>query len=379
MKKKQILYSVMTVLTLFLMLPIFTYAQVSEDEQYREQLSAYDFSFFDRELDKETRRYLKELKADTFDFHSLFDMDTKQVGSLLYDMAQSRIKRPLKGAVSIIAYVVFAAMLSAVRGEHSAAMSDSFSTVSALAIAVFLTASVGSTVAMCTDALGVAGHFIYAFVPVFCSVVLASGKGTTAFAAQSMLLMLSQGVSFIASNVFMPVVNCLLALGICSGMREELKLEKLVTSIKNGLIWCISFVSGAFVCVLSLKTAVAGRADILGIRSARFVINSVVPVIGSSVSEGLLTIQTYSSLIKTSVGVVGILAIILLFLPPILEVALWRGVLSLCSTVSDIFDCRSVSQILSAYRYALLVANVLLILSALTTVVSVGLVIAAGD
>lgn len=70
-----------------------------------------------------------------------------------------------------------------------------------------------------------------------------------------------------------------------------------------------------FVSFLSFKTAVASRADAIGLRSVRFIINSVVPVIGSSISEGLLSIQSYSSLIKTSVGAVGIAAIASIFLP----------------------------------------------------------------
>ena len=120
------------------------------------------------------------------------------------------------------------------------------------------------------------------------------------------------------------------------------------------------------------------RADILGIRSARFVINSVVPVIGASISEGLVSIQSYSSLIKSSVGIVGIIAVMFVFLPSIIEVAVWRLTVTLCAVVSDVFGDSGISLVLSSFKDALLLANVILILSAVTTVISIGILIAAG-
>ena len=130
--------------------------------------------------------------------------------------------------------------------------------------------------------------------------------------------------------------------------------------------------------MLSVKTAVAAKADMLGIRSIRFAVNSVVPVIGSSISEGLLSIQAYSSLIKSSVGIVGIVAVVLVFLPAIVETAVWRISLSFCSVLSDVFGDKSVSSVLNAFREALLLANVIVILSMVTTVISIGILVAAG-
>ena len=130
--------------------------------------------------------------------------------------------------------------------------------------------------------------------------------------------------------------------------------------------------------MLSVKTAVAAKADMLGIRSIRFAVNSVVPVIGSSISEGLLSIQAYSSLIKSSVGIVGIVAVVLVFLPAIIETAVWRISLSFCSVLSDVFGDKSVSSVLNAFREALLLANVIVILSMVTTVISIGILVAAG-
>ena len=175
----------------------------------------------------------------------------------------------------------------------------------------------------------------------------------------------------------MPIINCFLAIGICSGLRVELNLERLINTLKRGITALISVSCAIFVSILSIKTTVSARADILGIRSLRFVINSVVPVIGGSISEGLLSIQSYSSLIKSSVGIVGIIAVALVFMPSIIEIVLWRIMLSLCLLISDIFGDSSVSLVLKAFKDTALLINVVLILSMVTTIISIGILIAA--
>jgi stage III sporulation protein AE len=159
-------------------------------------------------------------------------------------------------------------------------------------------------------------------------------------------------------------------------LRKELNLDRLVYTLKRIITTCISFCSAAFVSILSVKTAVASRADALGLRSIRFAINTVVPVIGSAISEGLLSIQSYSSLIKTSVGVVGIIAVFVVFLPSLIEIIVWRVFLSLCVIAGDIFGDSSVSTVLRVFRDAMLLVNVVLILSMMTTIISIGILIA---
>lgn len=199
----------------------------------------------------------------------------------------------------------------------------------------------------------------------------------TSFSVNTTLLILAQALNYISELIFIPVTNCFLALGICSGIRQELNLNGTIRMLKKIITTAISTMSAIFVSILSVKTAVASRADALGLRSVRFAINSVVPVIGSSISEGLLSIQSYSSLIKTSVGVVGIIAVISIFLPSLIEVNLWRLILSLASACGEIFDDASSVKAIETFKDVLLIIDVLLILTMVTTIISIGILVAA--
>ena len=365
-------------LLLFLLIPISSYSMDYSEEEYNETLSSYDLSSFEKELDADTYKMLDELGVLDFSYESITGLSFNDIVGLLKALFQKKAELPIKSSVTVLIFILLSAFLQSLKAESDDSVNMIYSTATALLVATVVLVKLTSTVSLASMAISVASNFVYAFIPVFCSIVVASGGITTGFSTNTTLLILAQGLSFISSNVFMPIVNCYLALGVTSSLRYELNLDKLLSSVKKIITTCISFVSGVFVSVLSVKTAVAGRADMLGLRSIRFAINSVVPVIGSSISEGLLSIQAYSSLIKSSVGIVGVMAVVLVFSPSIIEVVLWRISLTLCIIVSDIFGDKSVSAVLNAFLNTLLLINVILILSMVTTVISFGILIAAG-
>ena len=374
--KKTVIF--LCALLLFLLIPVSSYSMDYSEEEYNKTLSSYDLSSFEKELDADTYKMLDELGVLDFSYESITGLSFNDIVDLLKSLFQKKAELPIKSSVTVLVFILLSAFLQSLKAESDDSVNMIYSTATALLVATVVLVKLTSTVSLASMAISVASNFVYAFIPVFCSIVVASGGITTGFSTNTTLLILAQGLSFISSNVFMPIVNCYLALGVTSSLRYELNLDKLLTSVKKIITTCISFVSGVFVSVLSVKTAVAGRADMLGLRSIRFAINSVVPVIGSSISEGLLSIQAYSSLIKSSVGIVGVVAVALVFLPSIIEVVLWRISLTLCVIVSDIFGDKSVSAVLNAFLNTLLLINVILILSMVTTVISFGILIAAG-
>lgn len=359
----------------FMLILIPNAAYAAEDE-YNDYLNTYDFTAFD-DLSSEIKDVLDELGVSDFDYQKISNMSLTDVLDIIKDVFLGKIQGPVKASLTVVIFIIMSAFFQSFKITDGTSLNEIYSTITSLVISTLLIVKIGASITSASAALGIAADFIYAFIPLFCAIVAAGGGITTGFSTNSMLLILSQGLSFISSNILLPITNCFLALGICSGMRSELNLGSLISTLKRVISSSIAFCAAAFVSVLSIKTAVSARADILGIRSVRFLINSIVPVIGGTISEGLLSIQSYSALIRSSVGIVGIIAVTLVFLPSITEVVIWRLTLSLCSIISDIFCDKSVSLVINAFRDTLLILNVILILSMVTTIISIGLLIAA--
>lgn len=376
MKIKKIL--IVIFLIALILIPVCALAQEEyNEEEYIQTLEQFDLSFLE-ELDEDTYKVLDELGLTDFDYNKIIDFSFSDIADYLKEMIADGVKKPLYSCGIILLIIILSSFFQGFRESvNDSEMISLLSTVSALVIAVLLVSQLKYSISSACAAISVCADFIFAFVPAFCIIVAASGNTVTAFSTNTLLLSLAQALNFISENIFLPLSNCFLAVGICSGIRSELNLQQLIFNLKKYLTTAISVCATAFVSILSIKTAVSARADAIGLRSMRFAINSVVPVIGGAISEGLLSIQAYSSLIKSSVGIVGIIAVLTVFVPPVLNVSFWRLFLSLCRTVSDIFNDRSVSSVLKAFEDSLLIMNVILILSMVTTIISIGILIAA--
>lgn len=376
MKIKKIL--IVIFLIALILIPVCALAQEEyNEEEYNQTLEQFDLSFLE-ELDEDTYKVLDELGLTDFDYNKIIDFSFSDIADYLKEMIADGVKKPLYSCGIILLIIILSSFFQGFRESvNDSEMISLLSTVSALVIAVLLVSQLKYSISSACAAISVCADFIFAFVPAFCIIVATSGNTVTAFSTNTLLLSLAQALNFISENIFLPLSNCFLAIGICSGIRSELNLQQLIFNLKKYLTTAISVCATAFVSILSIKTAVSARADAIGLRSMRFAINSVVPVIGGAISEGLLSIQAYSSLIKSSVGIVGIIAVLTVFVPPVLNVSFWRLFLSLCRTVSDIFNDRSVSSVLKAFEDSLLIMNVILILSMVTTIISIGILIAA--
>lgn len=376
MRKFTAVFLLFLILFLLKAEPVFAEEKINDDE-YKNQLSSYDLSFFKKELDKDTYSLLQELNLNEFNYENISFLSFEKVIKVALNIVKTRLKSPVEGLLTILIYVILSSLFKSLKSS-GADMSDLYSTISSLVIAIALVVKISPTVTLGGACVKIASDFIFAFVPVFAVIVMSSGGITTSFSTNTMLLTLAQSLSFLESNIFIPIINCFMCISICSGLRSELNLQRLTSVLKSGITTVLSFTAGAFVSVLSFKTTIAARADALGVRSIRFMLNSTVPVVGGILSEGLLSIQGYSSLIKSSVGLVGIIAITLVFLPAIIETALWRGALSVGTVICDIYGDKSVSLVLTAFKDTMLLIGVTLIISMLTTVISFGILVAAG-
>ncbi len=371
---KRFLYGFI-VLILLLSVPLTAFSV--DDEGYEEYLENYDFSFLE-DLGSDTYDLLDELGLTTFDYNTLVNFSISDFTNSVKDILKGAAQTPLEACIVILVFIIISSFFQNLKSTMiDSEMSTLFSTVSALIIAVVLAIKMKTTISLACSSIAICADFIYAFIPVFCVIVATSGNTVAAFSTNTLLLSLAQTLNYISKNIFVPLTNCFLSIGICAGLRSELNLKSLLAFMKKYITTGISVCAAAFVSVLSIKTAVAARADAIGLRSIRFAINSVVPVIGSAISEGLLSIQSYSSLIRSSVGVVGIIAVVLVFLPAIIDVVFWRFFLSLSSIISDVFGDKSVTLVLKAFCDAMLIMNVILILSMVTTIISIGILIAA--
>lgn len=109
-------------------------------------------------------------------------------------------------------------------------------------------------------------------------------------------------------------------------------------------------------------------------RTAKFIIGSSVPVAGGVLSEALGTLTASMSLLKSTVGIYGVVICCLIFLPIIIELVLWRITLWIADFVSLQFSLTKISGLLQSLDTVLSVLIGIILLTAAMFIISLSVV-----
>ncbi len=208
-------------------------------------------------------------------------------------------------------------------------------------------------------------------IPVMAALYLSGGNTAGAAVASSSLLLQINLIELCATAVVIPAVSACMALSLADMLHVgEGSLSGMVGSIKHTLTFIFGLCGTLLMASLSAQNILAAAGDNAGARAVKFVAGNMIPVVGSTVGETLRTLATSVKLLRSTVGVAGIVAVALLLLPFLIELFLTRLALNSAAAIGEILGCKSIvklyRELASLYGYiiaAAAMASLLCVLS----------------
>ena len=184
-----------------------------------------------------------------------------------------------------------------------------------------------------TECLNSSGIFMFSFLPIFASFLVTSNPATAAITYTSTIYFFTELTVFISKSVLTPISTCLFTMSIVSSVSDGI-FDNLLGGIKKLIIWTLGFVTTIFTAITSVQSIITSAADSVAIRTGKFIIGSSVPVVGGYVSEVMNTVIGSVSIMRSGIGLFAIIVMIIMFLPVILELLLWKIGLKLCQLIT---------------------------------------------
>lgn len=181
---------------------------------------------------------------------------------------------------------------------------------------------------------------------VVCAVLAASGQITTATVSHTSLMLLFTLFQNIANIFLVPMVRISYCLGVVGAVGGPVKLERILQCTRKVLTTLLSFLAILILFVVGIQTALAKGADSLSVRTVKFALGNVIPLIGSALSEAITTVSGSLSLIRSVSGGFGILALSILLLPVLLQLLLFRLVFGISKGVAEIVGCEQEGKLI---------------------------------
>lgn len=327
------------------------FVEDSAEELWKEEL--------EDNLPQNAKGILEKGKVDSFS--DLLSMNPKELASFLRETLVQKRNAPFALLARLTGMILLCAALNTLQKTGiSSQMKELFSVTAAVCIASLLSAPILDCIQRTVEALRQSAVFTMSFAPVMSGIMIAGGNPTSAGVYHMVLFFCSEILSELAAQTLIPLLNIYLALCLVSPLAPFLQIGKITTVIKRVVCWGLGILATVFVGILSLQTVIGNGGDSLIMKTSKFVVSSMIPIIGSTISEALGAAKSCVHLLKGVVGSIGILAAVLTFLPVLLEVGIWYCMVHAVAWIGAILDVGEISEILScvAQTFSILLAMV---------------------
>lgn len=300
-------------------------------------------------LSEEAKNSLSNLGITSIDPNQINNLSFDKLISQVVSTFANQSATPMKALISVIAVMLLSSVLSGLKNTLSnSKMQQTIDIVSTLCITTALVMPVSQTILQATNVIITASNFMLAYIPIMLVVMVSSGHAVSGGAYYSMMVMAGQGVSQIASKIITPMLNAFLGISIASSISANVNLSGITAFISKIIKWLLGFTMTMFTALLTFRQIITTSMDNVSTRAVRFTLNSLIPVVGSALSDAYRTIQSSVNLIKSGFGVFVIISIAIVFLPIIAQCLMWQFSIGISKMTGEVLNLTQPCKVLEA-------------------------------
>lgn len=279
------------------------------------------------------------------------------IGNIWDELIKS-ISSHLPRFLPIFAIILLLAGAKITLPQTSSALSASFLVFGKLCLAILVIRSTYLIIDLANDYLNSVCNIMNLLTPVMQAVYLAEGSLTKMSISTSAVMLVVTAIGNINSQVMTPCVNVLFTLSAVASVCDEVNLSSLTATIRRFIMRMWQIITIAFSFMLGTQSVIASSADNLAAKTVKFALGSIIPMAGGVLAEAFNTVREGLSFIKTATGIGGIITILLILLPGIVPLIIYKLSIIVCAFVADLLkldgekifleDVKGITEILIA-------------------------------
>jgi stage III sporulation protein AE len=281
----------------------------------------------------------------------------------LIDMAISALSGGMGSALSLFASLAVLLALCALVGASGESLSGSLSGGASFVSSLAVAASVVGLQYGRFEAVG--AYFanlrtiMTSLVPVMSMLYLSGGNVSSAAVTNTTFVLCLDLIGILVTGLLMPAATVCLALAMADSLQigKAPSLSGVADMIKKVITFVFGLASTLFAASMGVQSVLAASSDSVGARAVKYVAGNMIPVLGSTVADSLRTVAASTKLLRSTVGVAGIVVLGALLLPTLVSLWLTRLSLFAAAAVGDMLGCSRevvlLRQVASIYGYLL--------------------------
>lgn len=351
-------------LTAFIILICSVNVSASDGLAIGEELSKADLS--------SAHDFLEDNDVDLSQPETIKNVDSFSLLNYFFRLFRETIRSPGKILIITTALALISQLATSV-STKSGLNAEVFIIICFITISPYLLSSLSDML----SAVKSQHSFMVSYMPIFAGITAASGNMSGAVSYNALVLYASEGIAYLASAILKPMLMCMMVMSCAQAINPD--LPNLTATIRRFFVAVIGIVMTVFIGVIGLQTVVGRSGNEIALKAGKFLVSSFVPIIGMSISEAYKTVSVSMSAIRTSVGAVGLVVLIVILAVPIISMLSYRIILNISKWTCTLTGAYKLSNLMNGLADVYSLCITVLLIYAMMFIISTGIIIMMGS
>ncbi|WDV47943.1 stage III sporulation protein AE [Clostridiaceae bacterium M8S5] len=335
-----------------------------------------------KDVNTQKDNYLPKINFKQYIFSLIKGEQVLDAGEILKGLLHMIFNEVRNNISLLVKLLIIAIICSIMTNLRSAFNDNSISEIAYISCYIII---IGIVISSCIDGIRIGKEaidqmvsFMQALFPTMMVLLAAMGGISSSAIFQPIILGTMTTISVIIKEIIIPLIYFSSIIGLINNISSKVQISKLAQLMKQVSVLIIGVCFTIFVGILSIQGMTAAKVDGITIRTAKFAIDSFIPIVGGYITEAVDTVIGCSMLLKNAIGVIGLITLFIICIIPCIKIMalilVYKLTAAIVQPIADEKLVNSIGEISKAF--VLVLAAVISV--ALMFFITITIIITAG-
>ncbi len=323
-------------------------------------------------IDGDVKDVLDEIGITDFSPDEIYNISLENISGYFAEALKDKTIKYSRSFFSLLSIIIICSVFASLFNLDK---TNRYNTVCSIVIILSAVNLISGSVSATVSVLESSGKFALGFAPVYTLLISLTGNTASALTYNTFVVFLGELISSVISLGLSDIMGVYFCLGISFAMNETSNLNRYTLIINRVISTVLGLSATIFTSLLSIRSILSVSLDSVSVKGIRFLISSMIPVVGSSISDAYSSLIGSINLIKGSVAFVGIIVIIIINLPILLENLVSYISFSMLSYMAECFISHRTAEILRFFAGGIRTLLLLCLFEMFIIIITVGVML----
>ncbi|ARC85236.1 stage III sporulation protein AE [Clostridium argentinense CDC 2741] len=212
-------------------------------------------------------------------------------------------------------------------------------------------------VTLARDAIMEMSNFIAALFPILMMLLASVGGFVEATLMDPIIMGISSVGARFYATVLIPVICMSFVLEFVNNISDDYKVNNLSNLLRKSALWIQGIFMTVFIAIITIRSIAAKSLDLVTMKTAKFAVDSFIPVVGKTLSDAISTVAGYTVLLKNAISSIGLIVIIVIMLLPIIKILIMAFIYKLTAALIEPISDKKVVSVIDSAGNSLIMIN----------------------